>query len=317
MNDQIEGGEGGSLYEMLFRAYFDARKNKRSKPDVLHFEQNLLQNIIDLEKEIRNKTYEPIGGIVFITSKPVIREIFAGNFRDRVIHHLLFNLTNDWWERRLFDGSYSCRKGRGVLFGVRKLQAHIRSVNQNNAREAWVAKFDIQGCFMSFDREKLLKLAVWGARRQFGEKRWLCGVACFLWEKVLLDDPTSKVRRRGNFSQWYEKLPKSKSLFNQPKGRGVVIGNLTSQLISNIFLDQLDRFMKIELKVKHYGRYVDDFFIVDEKKESLLELLPKIEKYVSEELGLVLHPRKRLIINAKVWRAVFGRGCARWKSDSR
>ena len=136
----------------------------------------------------------------------------------------------------------------------------------------------------------------WGLSRQFAGYSGLYDLLKFTWGKVIFDDPTRGVRRRGSIHDW-DILPAYKSLFNQPLGRGIVIGNLSSQLLSNIYLDRLDRFVKIELGYKHYGRYVDDFYIVVTEDE-LLQLkadLKVIEQFLRDELLLTLHPTKRYI----------------------
>ena len=118
----------------------------------------------------------------------------------------------------------------------------------------------------------------------------------FLWRRVLFDDPVSKAWKRGPVVNWSPGvLPPKKSLFGQPPGQGIVIGNLTSQLVSNIYLDQLDRFVFYNLGYKNYGRYVDDFFIMvpEEEYEKLKSDIPRIEYFLNAKLGLTLHKQKR------------------------
>ena len=250
--------------------------------------------ILYLAHQIITRQYAPSGGTAFITREPVIREIFAAPFIDRVVHHLLYDCCYEWWDRRLDPDSYSCRVGKGTLYGIRRASAQMQSVTDNYQNEAMIKKLDLQGCFMGFVRERLLERVMWGLDRQFGEnKDWLYYVLAFLWGQILLDDPTKKVRLKGPKSDW-DDLPPSKSLFCQPDGQGMVIGNLTSQLVSNVYLDLLDKFVRFDLGYKYYGRYVDDFFMmVPMSQASKLEVDAKIVEEKLVGWGMTLHPRKR------------------------
>lgn len=300
MADTSEKFKNWLLRELVV-AYVQARKGKRRTEDECKFELNELENLIDLRDTIVNRTYKPSRGIAFITRKPVIREIFAAPFRDRVVHHLLFNIVADWWDRRFIYDSYSCRRGKGTSMGIRRLDHHIRKVSQQYTRETYVFKMDLQGYFMSLSREELYKRVVWGLRWQLSgdENRSVYEMCEYLWYQIIFDDPTKGVKRKGRLSDW-DDLPKSKSLFCQPPGQGIVIGNLTSQLLSNIYLDILDRFVTLKLGYKAYGRYVDDFFIVaTEAEKKKVELDMKMIELKLVHLGLTLHPNKRYIQNIK------------------
>ena len=276
-------------------AYFDARKGKRRSLDERRFEAHALENLVILRDDIIHRRYKPSRGIAFITLRPVRREIFAAPFRDRVVHHLLYNLVADWWDKKFIYDSYSCRVGKGTLVGIKRLQHHIASVSRNYTRPAYVIKLDIQGYFMSLSRKKLYDLVREGAKKQFANKEYLRDLVCYVWEQVIFNDPVKGVKRRPPLSRWND-LPKNKSLFCQPPGKGIVIGNLSSQLLSNIFLDQLDKYVMYKLGYKHYGRYVDDFYIVvaEEELEQAKRDILKIEAFL-RYLGLVLHPKKRYI----------------------
>ncbi len=278
------------------KAYWDARKNgKRRTRDEQDFEINEDENLHRLLADILNRTYHPSRGTVHIIYKPVMREIFAAPFRDRVVHHLIYNLVYDWWDHHFIDDSYSCRVGKGTLYGIRRLDWHIRSESRNYAREVAIAKLDISGFFMSMPRKRLLGLALMGLRKQFRGQldSPVYKMLEFLWTEIIMDDPVEGVRIIGRRSAW-KKLPPEKSLFNQPPGVGIVIGNLTSQLLSNIFLNELDRFVKFRLGYKHYGRYVDDFYIVvtEDKLPQLKRDVRAIERFLSG-MGVKLHPKKR------------------------
>jgi hypothetical protein len=281
------------LNQLLHQAYLEARKNKRNTVDEQRFERNAPIYLAELAREIQDRTYNPSHGIAFIVRKPVIREIFAAPFRDRVVHHFIYRQVADYWDHQFIHDNYSCRKGKGNLFGIRRLNHHIRSVSANFQHQTWVLKLDIQGYFMSLSRKKLYEAVVAGLNKQFRPNSREYKTLKFLWRKIIFDDPTDGVKIRGNQNDWQD-LPKSKSLFWSPSGRGIVIGNLTSQLLSNIYLNQLDQFVYFNLGFKHYGRYVDDFYLVSRNKTELLDVIPKIEDFL-RSLELTLHPKKRVL----------------------
>ena len=276
----------------LTKAFFLARKGKRSTSDEQLFERRLFENLANLRDDILSGTYAPSRGIAFIVKEPVTREIFAAPFRDRVVHHFLYNGIADWWDKRLIYDCYSCRVDKGTLFGVKRLAHHVRSVTENYTKPAYAIKLDIQGYFMSLPRQGLFDRVVWGLDRQFPHRGPHYDIYKQAWKKVIFDDPTEGIRLRGDLHGW-DKLPKSKSLFCQPPGKGIVIGNLSSQLLSNIYLDMLDRFIVYDLGYKHYGRYVDDFYLIVTEDEFLRAKkdLRLIKDFVAG-IGLTIHPKK-------------------------
>lgn len=298
------------LLHELWNAYETARKGKKHTIDEHRFELNAMENIIDLRDCIVRRFYKPSRGVAFIIHDPVVREIVAAPFRDRVVHHFLYNTCAEWWDRRFIPDSYSCRKGKGTLYGQKRLARHIRQATNNYTEPAFAIKLDIQGYFMSLNHDKLYERILWGLEQQFyrgrrpdeengirchpADKARLYDMLKYLWREVIYDEPMKNIAIRGRRSDW-RALPKSKSLFAQPKGRGIVIGNLTSQLLSNIFLDQLDRFIRFDLGYQHYGRYVDDFFIVvpERQRAQLLRDVEVIRKFLLRELCLTLHPKKQ------------------------
>lgn len=280
----------------LYVAYLEARKGgKRSTRDEHQFELNADENLVKLRDDILAKTYRPSRSTAHIIHNPVIREIFAATFRDRVVHHLIFDTVYDWWDNRFIYDSYSCRVGKGTLLGIQRLDYHIRAASENYKKEVYVLKMDIQGYFMSLPRRDLYERAMWGLDRQFEGRKDTkeYELMKFLWYQTIMDDPIHGVKKRGSLDGWKE-LPDSKSLFKQEPGKGIVIGNLTSQLLSNVYLDMLDRFIVYDLGYKHYGRYVDDFYIVvDEAGVAQLKKdIKAIEMFLATK-KLTLHPRKR------------------------
>lgn len=277
----------------LFTAYYCARQNKRNTASQVRFERNLTDNLIGLYNEVREFRYEVGRSMCFIIHDPVRREVFAAAFRDRIIHHLLYNWLMPVFEPTFIYDSYSCRVGKGTLFGIKRLEHHIRSCSNNFTKPTYVLKMDIEGYFMNINRSKLydfIKKRLDDPNIQqslsFDNKQ-----ALYLLKQIIFNDPVKGCYRKGRISDW-DGLPDSKSLFHSPQGCGLPIGNLTSQLFSNVYLSSLDNYVKRTLKCRHYGRYVDDFYIVSNAKDELMPLVSKIRRFLIEELGLSLHPRK-------------------------
>ncbi len=276
------------LLKDLFQAYFDARRNKRNTSNQLAFEINYEANIFDLYQELKDQEYHISQSICFIVFHPVQREIFAGNFRDRVIHHLVFNAINPTFEKTFIHDSYSCRIGKGPLFGIRRVEHFYRSCSENYKKKSFFLKLDIEGYFMSIDQNILFeKIKNTLFQKEVPYSEFWIG----LIEMIIFHDATKNCIIKGKKFNWHG-LPHTKSLFYAPPQKGLPIGNLTSQLFGNIYLNNLDHFMKSTLKCKYYGRYVDDFIIVHSEKRFLTSLVPRIKEFLSENAQLTLHPKK-------------------------
>jgi len=275
----------------LFQAYYDARRNKRNTINALKFEINYESNLLKLCDEIISGNYQPLPSICFIVNKPVKREIFAADFRDRVIHHFIFNHVSPIFEKYFIHDSYSCRKHRGTHFGIQRVDKFIRSCSQNYTLDAYLLKLDIKGYFMSINKDILFRKLKSVLFRQKHNLDFNLQMELDLIEKTIFNDPVYDCRMKGKNADWVG-LPTSKSLFYSAKNCGLPIGNLTSQLFSNVYLNDFDHFVKNELQIKYYGRYVDDFVIVHPSKEFLKSLIPKIRNYLQDELHLQLHPKK-------------------------
>jgi hypothetical protein len=279
------------LLEDLFQAYFDARKNKRKTISALKFELNYEAELFKLHDEIISRKYAISPSICFISFHPVKREIFAGDFRDRIVHHLIFNYLNPFCERLFINESYSCRTGKGTSYGVKRTNHFIRSCSENYRKDCYILKLDISGYFMSIDKailfekiEKILKKFESKIDFDYLLIRWLI-------QKVIFNDPTKNCVVKGKREDWVG-LPKSKSLFFSAKNRGLPIGNLTSQLFANLYLNDFDHFIKCRLGCKYYGRYVDDLLFIHRDKNFLAALFRALDAYLRDNLMLRLHPKK-------------------------
>ncbi len=284
----------------LFDAYFLARKNKRGTMSQLKFEIAYEKKLLELGREISNGSYSISKSFCFISFKPLKREIFAADFRDRIIHHLIFTYISPIFERLFINDSYSCRTGKGTLYGIKRLDHFIRSCSENYKSDCYVLKLDIKGYFMSIDKnilykkieEKLnnvdkVKNKARAKAKQTFDTAWLIK----LIHQIMFHDPTKDCVIKGSRENW-RGLPKSKSLFFTKKDTGLPIGNLTSQLFGNIYLNDFDHFVKYGLVCKYYGRYVDDMVIVHKDKEYLKSIIPIMRQYLKDELLLELHPKK-------------------------
>lgn len=291
------------LLKDLYIAYKDARRHKHKKIYVLRFEFNLEENLIALRDELIEGRYRPARSDCFIIHDPKMREVFAARFRDRIVHHLFYNYTYRLFERTFIYDSYSCLKGKGTHFGIERLKHHIRSVSSNFSQPCYVLKIDIRGYFMSIDRQRL-----WNICNATLDSIYRKGGDCivmpdlnfvkFLLERILFTNPVEDCRVVGEMKDW-DNLPREKSLFCSERGCGLPIGNLSSQLFSNVYLNTLDQYVKRVLEAKHYGRYVDDAYIVDNDRDRLKQMIGKIGKFLDEMLGLQINPGKTRIYNAK------------------
>jgi hypothetical protein len=275
----------------LFQAYFDARKNKRNTVNALAFERQFESNLFELHSEILYRNYKPRKSICFIVDRPVKREIFAADFRDRVIHHFIFNSISPIFEGLFINDTYSCRKGKGTHYGIRRIDHFIRSCSESYSRGCYILKLDIKGYFMSMNRVLLfdiLKSVLTAKRGRY------CGdlpLILYLLERTIFNDPTRNCVVKGDKTDW-RGLPMDKSLFHARPNCGLPIGNLTSQLFGNIYLNEFDHFVKRDLGIRYYGRYVDDFVLIHRDKGYLKSLIPVIRAYLADQLELQLHPQK-------------------------
>lgn len=284
------------ILQMLFKAYFDARKHKRNKQSQLLFELHLEDNIFNLYHDIVNKTYTPGTSICFVVNKPVKREIFAANFRDRVVHHFIFNILNPLVEKILLHDVYSCRKNKGTLFGINRAYSKMQSCSNNFKEKAFVMKLDIAGYFMNINKNLLFDKieAIIDQNELFLPIQ--SNLLKYLVSENIYHNPTKDCVFQSHKSEW-SNLPKNKSLFGTHQNCGLPIGNLTSQLYGNLYLNEFDHFIKKELGIKQYGRYVDDFYLMHTDKYVLIGVIEKIKLRLLHIDKLKLHPKKIYLQN--------------------
>lgn len=280
----------------LFRAYYDARKNKRNTINALRFEHNYESNLLALAEELISNEYEVGKSVAFVVKKPVKREIFAADFRDRVVHHFIYNQINPIFEKMFINDNYSCRVGKGNLYGVKRANHFIKACSRNYKKDCYVLKLDISGYFMSIDKNILYEKVRMAILENTQKINLDFELLLKIVRKIIFNNPTKNCMLKGKKSDW-EDLPKNKSLFFSEKDKGLSIGNLTSQLFGNVYLNDFDHFVKEKLHCRYYGRYVDDIFIVHPSKVYLKKVIVEIRKYLAEKLALILHPNKIYLQN--------------------
>lgn len=292
----------------LYAAFFCAKRHKGSKPYVRRFERNLKQNLTKLRDALWDRTYRPAPSSCFIIERPKKREVFAAQFRDRVVHHLYYNYTHELFERTFIHDAYSCIPQRGTHYGISRLAAHIRKESRSYSRPCYVMKLDIRGYFMHIDRQRLLDMAlatlekmrrrkVTKAEKETWEDRLDYSLVTWLTREIILLDPNDNCRIVGSESDW-DGLDPAKTMRKAGTWLGLPIGNLTSQLFSNVYLNALDQFMKREMHCRHYGRYVDDAYVVSHDKRQMTAIVPKVQTFLASELGLELHLGKLTLRDA-------------------
>jgi retron-type reverse transcriptase len=268
----------------LTQAYFDCREHKRNTRSALAFEQNLEHNLLRLWDDLQSDAYRPGPSICFVITRPKPREVWAANFRDRIVHHLLYNRIAPRFHRAFIADSCACIPGRGTLYAAKRLEAKVRSITQNWQRPAFYLKCDLANFFVSIDKRIVRDLLA----PKVTEAWWLR-----LAESILFHDPRSKVELRGHRER-LALVPAHKSLFNQVPGKGLPIGNLSSQFFANVLLDSLDQYVKQKIGAAYYIRYVDDFLLLHESAQWLNAVRADIEAHL-KTLGLRLNPTKTIL----------------------
>lgn len=272
-------------FEELTQAYFDCRRAKRNTVSALTFEQDLERNLARLHDELQDGSYQPGKSICFVITRPKPREVWAAEYRDRIVHHLLYNRIAPRFHAAFIADTCACIPGRGTLYAVNRLEAKVRSQTQNWSRPAWYLKCDLANFFVAIDKRVL---------RQQLHARIEDPLTRALTDLVLLHDPRTDVEIHSPASRM-AMIPPHKSLFNQPTHLGLPIGNLSSQFFANVYLDALDQFIKHQLRARHYVRYVDDFVLLHDSPQQLNAWLAEIAAFLPRVLNAQLNPTKTIL----------------------
>jgi len=244
--------------ENLLIAWGEFVKNKKNKSDVRNFARHLFQNIFSLHNDLSNFSYRHASYEQFKVYDPKLRIIHKPVVRDRLLHHAIYRYLQPIFDKTFIFDSYSCRKNKGTHKAFRRLVFLTRKISQNYTMPCWALKCDIKKFFASVDHEILIKLL----RNRIDDEKLMT-----LLENIICS-------------------------YQADLGMGIPLGNLTSQLFANIYMDRLDKFVKHKLKTKHYFRYADDFILLGSDYSQLIGLLVKINRFLKENLKLKIHPDK-------------------------
>ena len=249
--------------ENLFSAWDKFKNDKQKKRDVQRFEWQLEENIFQLHRDLKYHRYKHGAYTSFYIHDPKQRHIHKAIVRDRILHHAVFIMLNPIFEPTFIPNSLSCRIGKGTHKGIDILNKTLRQISSNNFKPCFALKCDIKKFFETVDHSILLSII---------RKRIKDADAMWLLEEII-----------ESF------ISQHSTLFER---KGLPIGNLTSQLFANIYLNEFDQFVKHKLKVKYYIRYTDDFVIVAGNKRHLENLIVPVRSFLSDNLALELHPKK-------------------------
>lgn len=271
-------------FEDLVQAYYDCRRHKRNTASARQFEKDMEINLLELHDDLLAGTYRPGRSICFVVTRPKAREVWAAAFRDRVVHHLLYNHVAPRFYASFIADSCACIPGRGTLYAAKRLEAKIRSASENWSKPIFYLKCDLANFFVAIDKQVLRQQLA----RRITEPWWLA-----LAETILMHDPREEYVLRSP-PHLLNRVPQHKRLTAKPAHLGLPIGNLSSQFFANVYLDALDQFAKHQLRAKHYVRYVDDFVFLHESPQQLNHWREQVEAFLPR-LGAKLNPSKTIM----------------------
>jgi RNA-directed DNA polymerase len=256
-------------YDNLLKAYKKARKGKTTKPYVIEFTKEIINNLQELKTELLLQSYKPRPLETFTIRDPKTRKISKSDFRDRIVHHAIINILEPIYEKTFIYDSYANRKKKGALAAIKRFDQFKRKVSKNNKRNCYILKADIKHYFKEIDNNILIEILTRKLKCQ--KTLWLI--------KQILQNPS--IGGGGRIQ------------------KGMPLGNLTSQFFANVYLNELDYFIKHKLRAKHYLRYVDDFVILHHSKKQLKLWKKEINNFLGDKLKLQLHPDKSRIKKLK------------------
>ncbi|MBU0613344.1 reverse transcriptase/maturase family protein [Patescibacteria group bacterium] len=245
----------------LLLAWQEFIRGKKDKQDVQAFSRQLIDNIILLHQDLANFDYQHSGYIAFNISDPKPRNIHKPSVRDRLLHHAIYRVLYPFFDRTFTADSYSCRNYRGTHKATSRFRSMVYQVSKNNTRTCWILKCDIKKFFASIDHNILKDIL----SNYIPDKNILC-----LLNKVI-------------------------DSFDLGENKGLPLGNLTSQLFVNVYMNEFDQYVKHKLKQKYYIRYADDFVFMSDNENDLLNIIKPVQRFLSEKLQLQIHPEKTFL----------------------
>ncbi len=247
--------------ENLLEAWKEFIKGKRKKRDVQEFQLNLMDNILDLHRDLKSFKYNHGGYKAFKINDPKPRNIHKASIRDRLLHHAIYGILYPFFDRTFASDSFSCRNNKGTHKALNRFRSFTYKASKNNTRTCWILKCDIRKFFENINHNILIDVL----------KKYIPD------EKII----------------WLlEKVIKS---FSSKPNTGLPLGNLTSQLLVNVYMNEFDRFVKHKIRIKYYIRYADDFLVLSENRSWLENQIKPIKNFLFNKLKLELHPDKVFI----------------------
>ena len=273
------------LYGELLDCYKRCLRNKRHlKKGKFHRHHELMMN--DLALNIEHNTYYPGISSVFVVLNPKPREVVAASLRDRVVHHFIHGYMEPYWERRFLPNSYACRPGKGPLAACRDLQKFLHGYGRT--QHLWYLKVDVRSFFPSIDQNILFDII----KRHLKNPRML-----MLSERTLFHNPVAPGKHRRTCPPvLWDQVPRHKSLFHAKPGKGLAIGNLSSQFWANLYMNVLDQWIAraFKGKVLFWQRYVDDVLFLSEDPKQLAQMPKQIDDFLGEHLKMRLNAGKTI-----------------------
>ncbi len=273
--------------EDIFEAYFSCRSGKRNTASAIAYEIDYEHKLLALMDRVNDRTYYPSTSICFVVTRPRYREVFAADFEDRIVYHWVVIRLEPIFETMFSERTFSCRRGKGQLYGVEMLKRDLKECSNNYTRDCYIMKLDLKGFFMSINKPMMAKMIDdLIVERYKGDDiddlRFICKV-------ITLHKPEDDCERHSPMEYW-SYLPKNKSLFTNGDDLGLAIGNIFVQHYANFLLNAYDWYLE-ELGVKYHGRYVDDTYLIHESKEKLLACIQPIRDFLAK-FGLELNENK-------------------------
>ena len=247
--------------ENLLDAWQEFKRGKSKRTDVQEFERCLMKNVLELHRELSLGTYRHGGYHHFKISDPKPRDIHKAGVHDRLVHHALYRKLYPFFDRTFIADSYSCRLEKGTHKAMNRFRSFAHKVSKNNTRTCWILKCDIRKFFASIDQQVLMEVIC----RYLPDER-ICALVAVVVGSFCATPGVAHI--------------------------GLPLGNLTSQLLVNIYMNEFDQFVKHRLKVEYYVRYADDFVLLSEDRSNLLKTLPYMEVFLHDKLKIEMHPNK-------------------------
>lgn len=278
-------------FKEIYTAWLQCKRRKGKSPQAQYYAVNLLDNLFNTLYDLQQQRWYPKPPICFVIHYPKAREVYAAQFSDRVVHHWLVPQLEQCYQGYFINDVYSNIKGKGTHSAVKRLQKFMRSLSDQHS-QAYFLQLDIANFFNSIDKTVLFQLLQRRLKQQVKkgditvEKaqnlRWVS-------HHLLKQDAGRCAKHCGSNDEWV-KIPPHKRLKNAGVHKGLPIGNLSSQFFANVYLNELDQFVKHQLKCRHYLRYVDDFILLHPRKEQLMQWHKAIEQFLQQQLFLALRP---------------------------